>query len=58
MRVNRRCEASLIPRRRGGQFGAISNFAGLTTPAAPSKEASRYFIECRVHPSSRRRECL
>src|SRR6186713_2409457 len=38
-------------RRRGGWFNDRSSVAESTTPSAPSKEASRHFHYCRVHPS-------
>src|SRR5438034_11424676 len=37
-------EATFCPRRRGGQFGGIFSFAGLTTPAALQSRIRRTIL--------------
>jgi len=50
--VRRKCEASEAA-QTGWWFRSkdISVCSWTTTPSAPSKEATRYFSWCRVHPS-------
>jgi hypothetical protein len=53
MRGKEEPRSRLIPRRRGGQIGEILQVAGLTTPSAPNKEASRYLFNVAATPPLR-----
>jgi len=46
-------EATFCPRRRGGQFGAIFSFAGLTTRPLGNQDASQHFIDVASTPPLR-----
>ena len=50
MRGQKKLRSHLIPRRRGGQIGETLRpniFAELTTPSAPTKEASQHLLMSR-----------